>query len=417
MQILEQGLVLFLNHEPWFFLWSKLAKPNLTGLDALTQLTATSCNINTVSPFFSGIQARRAETPPISLRRLVEGSMRVFFKRPVIMSRTSPISSLRILVTRTSPSCSTRTPSSPTLWFSHSRKTPQAKVRGVWSYSSFEACFDDPRFPWHQRSHFAQYTFIRSLPRNVTLPLIYFSGFTGTWNSTTLTSSGATSTRVPSPQLETCSRIQSFQHLANRFCGDLVRWRSRIVSALGFSSCQSVHMNGSHGCYKFDNTALGFGPRGQTAHLPVFLHLRTTNLPIPNSIRRSEQAQQRFERRHNKHERMRRRRTWLRCCSSKSCECHSFSFLVDHLWVTRGQLFRTTLMLGRFASSLCRCLCLCQQGLARTGQSPRRDSQALCLTSNGRVVFSWFSNSTSRGSPELGLNIRRFVLGIRRSTP
>ena len=37
----------------------------------------------------------------------------------------------------------------------------------------------------------------------------------------------------------------------------------------------------THGCYKYDNAALGFGPRDQTAHLPVFLHLRTTNLPGP----------------------------------------------------------------------------------------------------------------------------------------
>ena len=47
----------------------------------------------------------------------------------------------------------------------------------------------------------------------------------------------------------------------------------------------------SHGCYKFDNAALGFGPRDQSAHLPVFLHLRNTNLPGPSSIMRSEQAQ------------------------------------------------------------------------------------------------------------------------------
>ena len=38
----------------------------------------------------------------------------------------------------------------------------------------------------------------------------------------------------------------------------------------------------THGCYKFDDTALGFGPRDQNAHLPVFLHFRTTNLPDPN---------------------------------------------------------------------------------------------------------------------------------------
>ena len=65
----------------------------------------------------------------------------------------------------------------------------------------------------------------------------------------------------------------------------------------------------SHGCYKFDNAMLGLGPRDQSAHLPVFLHLRTTNLPGPSSVMRSEQAQQRrFERRHNK-ERMQRRRS------------------------------------------------------------------------------------------------------------
>ena len=65
----------------------------------------------------------------------------------------------------------------------------------------------------------------------------------------------------------------------------------------------------SHGCCEFDSAALGFGPRDQSAHLPVFLHLRTTNLPGPSSVMRSEQAQQRrFDRRHNK-ERMQRRRS------------------------------------------------------------------------------------------------------------
>ena len=48
----------------------------------------------------------------------------------------------------------------------------------------------------------------------------------------------------------------------------------------------------SHGCYKFDNALLGLGPRDQSAHLPVFLHLRHTNLPGPSSVMRSEQAQQ-----------------------------------------------------------------------------------------------------------------------------
>ena len=55
---------------------------------------------------------------------------------------------------------------------------------------------------------------------------------------------------------------------------------------------------------------LAWGRRDQTAHLLVFLHLRTTNLPGPSSIMRSGQAQQRmFERGHRKHDRTRRRRT------------------------------------------------------------------------------------------------------------
>ena len=37
----------------------------------------------------------------------------------------------------------------------------------------------------------------------------------------------------------------------------------------------------SHGCYNFDNAALGIGPRDPSAHLPVFLHLHTTDLPGP----------------------------------------------------------------------------------------------------------------------------------------
>ena len=35
----------------------------------------------------------------------------------------------------------------------------------------------------------------------------------------------------------------------------------------------------SRGCYKFDDAALGLGPRDQTAHLPVFLHLHQRAWP------------------------------------------------------------------------------------------------------------------------------------------
>ena len=56
------------------------------------------------------------------------------------------------------------------------------------------------------------------------------------------------------------------------------------MNVLVFSSCQSGLTSGvvhSHGCYKFDNALLGLGPRDQSAHLPVFLHLRTPICPDP----------------------------------------------------------------------------------------------------------------------------------------
>ena len=102
----------------------------------------------------------------------------------------------------------------------------------------------------------------------------------------------------------------SSQRLATHFYGDLVHWRSRIVNVLVFSSCQSDLTSGvSIHMVATNLTMCCLGPRDQSAHRPVFLRLRTTNLPGPSSVMRSEQAQQRrFERRHNK-ERMQRRRS------------------------------------------------------------------------------------------------------------
>ena len=168
VQTFVREAALFLNHGPWFSPWSDLAKSNLTGSDTLIQSTAISCIINTVSQFFGRTQAQRAGTPPISSQRLADGFI-----------PTSPISSLRTLATRTLPSCSTRTPSSPTPWFLSSGKTAQAKVLGTLCYSSFEASCDVHLSLLHRLSHFAQYTSTMSWPRNVTLPLIFFSGYTG----------------------------------------------------------------------------------------------------------------------------------------------------------------------------------------------------------------------------------------------
>ena len=128
-----------------------------------------------------------------------------------------------------------------------------------------------------------------------------------------LLESVSVSVSVPSPQSVMCFRIQSFQHRAIRFCGRLGALENPDRERAGFLIMPKRPNDwrvDSHGCHKCDNVVLGFGPRHQTAHLPVFLHLCTTNLPGPDSIMRSERAQQRrIERRHNKPERAKRRRT------------------------------------------------------------------------------------------------------------
>ena len=59
----------------------------------------------------------------------------------------------------------------------------------------------------------------------------------------------------------------------------------------------------SHGCYKFNHADLALGLRDTTAHFLFLLHLCTTNFPGPDSITRSEQAQQRrLERKATKQE-------------------------------------------------------------------------------------------------------------------
>ena len=103
-----QGLFLFLNRVPSFFLWSTMVNPNLKGTMVLIQLTVISCIINSIFPFFNGTQARRAKILLTLFPQPVGSSMRLFYRKSVIMFRTSPISSLCILATRTLLSCSTQ---------------------------------------------------------------------------------------------------------------------------------------------------------------------------------------------------------------------------------------------------------------------------------------------------------------------
>ena len=309
VQILVQGLVFSLNREPLFFLWSNLVNPNLTGSVTLTQLTVISCN----HKYRLSILQWNPGTPPILPRRPVGSSMRLFYRKPVIMSHTSPISSLRTLATRTSPSCSTRILSSPTLWFSPSKKTPQAKVRGVWFYSSFEACCDALLFLVHRRLHFCSVHIHNVVAKKRDASTDLPRRLHGYMKQHNVDFIGGDFKMSAFCTVGDVFSDTEFSAPANSFLWGLGALEEPIRERTGFLIMPKRPYDwrvDTHGCYKFDNAALGFGPRDQTAHLPVFLHLRTTNLPSPNSIMRSEQPQQRrFERRHNKHERMWRRRT------------------------------------------------------------------------------------------------------------
>ena len=149
--------------------------------------------------------------------------------------------------------------------------------------------------------------------KNVTRPPTFSDDYTGTCSSTTWTSLVVMfNMSAFSTVFDVVSDLE-FSAPGNSFLWGLGALDEPNRECTGFLVMPKRPYDwrvDSHGCYKYDNASLGSGPRDQTAHLPAFLHLRTTNLPGPDSIMRSEHAQQRrFERRHHRHERMKRRRT------------------------------------------------------------------------------------------------------------
>ena len=84
----------------------------------------------------------------------------------------------------------------------------------------------------------------------------------------------------------------------------LNRDTSPTLQSLLFTRLRQARTRGAWQFLWFEdcNADLALGPRDTMAHFPVFLHLRTTNFPGPDSITRSEQAQQRrLERKATKH--------------------------------------------------------------------------------------------------------------------
>ena len=98
---------------------------------------------------------------------------------------------------------------------------------------------------------------------------------------------------MPFLLLGMCSQTQSFRLLVTRSCGglgaldDSNRERTRFLIMPKRPYEWRVD---SVACYEFHNADLALVPRDTTAHFLVFLHLRTTNFPGPDSITRSEQS-------------------------------------------------------------------------------------------------------------------------------
>ena len=170
VQILVQELVPSLNHEPWFFLWSTLVNPNLTGSVTLTRLIG---HIDTVDSDLMHHQYRftvlqwnpgqPAGTPP-SFHAVIlqEASDHV----PHISDQFATLLNK-----------DTFEPDPMVVAF---KEDSTSKGTWVWSHLSFEACCAALHFLEHRRLHFALYTSTMSWPRNVTLPLISYDGYTGT---------------------------------------------------------------------------------------------------------------------------------------------------------------------------------------------------------------------------------------------
>ena len=169
--------------------------PSPTDLVTLTQLTATSCTINSDFPSFSGIQARRAEILPTSSLPPVVGFMQLSFRKasdhvPHISDQFRVYTDnmdLAILLNK-----DTFEPDPTVLTFK-----ADSTSKGTWGMVLLivRALLRAPVSFRHTYSHiFARYISTMWWPRNVTHPLSFFNSFMPKCGSTMSTSLVVTST-------------------------------------------------------------------------------------------------------------------------------------------------------------------------------------------------------------------------------
>ena len=274
--------------------WSGLPSPNPAGRAPFSTRTATSCITCTASLCSSGIRAQHANTPHKIWRRPAEDAMRSSCKKPVIMLHESRTSSLRTRAARTLPISLNKDTFEPdAAVFAISKASPSKDTRKMAALVVRGLL----RRPF-KLSH--GHVLLSPCPQRcgpkATPRFLFFDAFTLTWCSTKVDFIGG-----------------DFNMSAFSTAGDV--FADPELAALGNSllwglcglddSCREytgfiiMHWRpcewrvDADGCYKYDNAQLGFGPLEQSAHFPVYLHLRTTILPGPDSITRSAQAQQR----------------------------------------------------------------------------------------------------------------------------
>ena len=245
VQILVQGLVVLLNREPLFFLWSYLVNPKMTGSVTLTQLTVVSCIINTVSLslFFSGIQGRPAGTTNIIAAAcgkfhaviLQEASEHVPHISDQFIAYTGN-TNLAILLNK-----DTFEPDPMVFDFKEAstRKVTWGMVllivRGLLRRPSLSGTPTVTFCSVHIRNVVAK-------KRDASTDLLHrLHGYMEEHNVDFI---GGDFNMSAFSTVGDVFSDTAFSAPGNSLLWDLVHWRSRIVSALGFSSCQSVHTTG-----------------------------------------------------------------------------------------------------------------------------------------------------------------------------
>ena len=244
VQTLVRDVDLFLSFGPWFFPWSNSGKPSLTGLDTLILWTVTSCIINTVSQFFSGTQAQRKNPTNVIAKTcgrfhaviLQEASDHVPHISDQLIAYTGN-TDFAILLNK-----DTFEPD-PLVFAFKENSTSKGTwgvvllvVRGLQRCPSLSGTPTVTFSSVHihnvvAKKRDASTDLLRRLHGCMKQHNVDFIG--GDFNMSAFSTVGDV---FSDP---------AFSAPGNSFQVDLVRWKNSTVSALGFSSCQSVHVSGA----------------------------------------------------------------------------------------------------------------------------------------------------------------------------